>query len=788
MNLQFGREIPPVGPKGQFYVLGEAPGQNEDRIGSPFVGGAGNLLWRTLAKFGISRRQCRIANVFWRRPPANDIEKAKKSPLWEHYRKLTLQDIEASRPKAILALGAEAVRLLGISNSIKEARGFWFFWRGIPVMPTWHPAAVLRNFTMYLAFASDIKKFAEGKPPEWGVQPPIELKLKDADAFVAFCRELLHSDEFFACDIECAQHNGELQTSIIGLATTKAAVNAPPTPNVLSALRDLVQARPERFVFHNANFDLSWLQIEFGLKWPKPPQDTMIAHHILLADQPKSLEFAASLWLNVPAWKWLGRTGADEWLYNALDCYTTILLWPRLRNALEKEHAWEVYNQKRAELEVAIFMGLQGLRFSCAERERLREKLESEMQALEAKLVEGVGRQINFNSPVQMKRLLYEEWRLPPKKVKGKISAAEDAIKELLRDAKVPEERKEWLRIYLQWKKLSSLRSKELNVNPWSKTQRVHTTYNVVGTESARWSSSAPLWCKKEHAGTNLQNRNKPFRSMYLPPKEGWLFIAADYGGAEARIVAWRCNDEVCKKVFLEGGDIHKITASMMFGIPVEQVTKELRQIGKRIRHAANYGMSWKTLAKTMEISAAQAKDLLERYHRAYPKVREVFHKKTREIVQRTRMLRDAWGLPRFFSGRLDEDTFREAYSFYPQSTVTHTLNKALVAFWEWSKEKSWVKPCLQIHDEIVVACEPQAAEEVAHRLAECMAIEIPVFDLERELIEPLVLPTELKIGWNWGPQSEENQCGLIELSSLEELPKALEKLNEEGCHERKLD
>ena len=229
--------------------------------------------------------------------------------------------------------------------------------------------------------------------------------------------------------------------------------------------------------------------------------------------------------------------------------------------------------------------------------------------------------------------------------------------------------------------------------------------------------------------------------------------------------MAWRCNDEILIKGFLEGLDVHKLTASMMFGKPIEEIDNELRQIGKRMRHAGNYDMSWKTVSDQMEIPAAQAKELLNRYHSANPKIRQVFHAKTKEIVLRTRCLTNPFGLTRIFSGRLtDMETFRQAYAFYPQSTVTDALNKSIVEFYNWAEDKKWVAFCLQIHDEVVAICEPEATAEVATKLREVMEFPIPIECLETGKVRELVLPTDCKVGRNWGKyHPEKNPDGMKE-------------------------
>ena len=761
---ELGREIPPEGVAtgNSFYVLGEAPGQNEDRAGRAFVGSSGNLLWRLLRQFGVERSQCRVANVFWRRPPNNNIEIAKRMPEWTEYCQKTREDILESQPKVILALGRTALELLfGDQFKISEIRGYWLNWKGIPVMPTYHPASVLRFYSHYLPFSSDLRKACLyfhnlTSIPDASNFTIYESSPEKVTELIEFA---LQTQSPIAVDIE-VQQGQEWFCDLIGVAVSigdsVVASNSFPTSSVQASLRKLAQ-QTSLAIFHNAVFDLTWLYGEFAIEFMEAPHDTMIMHHILLPDQPKSLEFCSSLWLSIPAWKFLSETSITY--YNAMDCIATLLLYKVLEEELKKRNYWEVYDrQKRQEILPAVFMGYLGVRLDSQEQERLREEVRKEMSEVEAQIHQLFPEtaSINLNSEKQLKHLLYERWRLPVKTEKGKVTTRESALKDLLRSLRDlrPKEAK-FIELYLKWKSLSSVLSKELKLQPHPWTQRVHTAFNVAGTETARWSSSAPVFCSfrgKTIGGTNLQNRSKPYRSQFLPAIEGWIFVCADYSGAEARIVAYRCNDEQSKRAFQAGEDIHVLTASLMFGKSPEEISKEERRIGKTIRHASNYDMGWRKLSQIMQISASQAKDLLERYHSSFPKVRAVFHRKTAEILQRERCLLDAWGLPRFFTGRLnDPDTLREAYAFYPQSTCTHTLNKALLRLWDFSKEKSWCALALQVHDEIVMVCEAnhEAVQELLLRIKEAMEIEIPIFDLERETIEPLVLPVEFKVGWN---------------------------------------
>ncbi len=737
-----------------------------------FVGASGNLLFKTLLENGIKRDECRVANVFWRKPPGNNIEIAKKSPLWADYCMKTKEDILSSNPKVILVLGSEALKLLFPEKNISSSRGYIMEWNSIPLVATWHPAAVIRNMNLNFSFKLDVKKainiYREGFDSRLFKQPSMQMHPNNKEKFIELLNEIREKQQFFSIDIEC-QQKPVWRCNCIGIATGNIAVNTMPTPDAVEALKETVKAVGDKAIFHNAMFDITWLYGEFGIEWSKAPHDTMLMHHVLLCDQPKSLEFCVSIYLNVPSWKEM-RWSQDEtkWIYNLLDCIYTYELFFILREELKTMGFYEVYDkQKKEELLPAQFMGYLGLRLNVERLQEHKIKIEEEKTALAEELYELSG-YLNLNSPKQLKELLYDRWKLPVGKLKGKVSVNEEVLKSVIK--KIPkskEQYKEWIKKYLKWKTLSSILSKELKVEPCPFTGVVNTSYNVAGTEGARWSSSAPLW----GGGTNFQNRSKPFRDIYIPRFDKWLFVGADYSGAEARIVAWRCGDNICKQAFLEGKDIHKLTASMMFGLKEEEITKELRNIGKRIRHAANYNMSWRKLAELMEVSGLEAKELLERYHRAYPNIREVFHRKTQELVRRTKMLTDAWGLPRIFTGRLDDKAFREAYAFYPQSTCTHTLNKALLELWEWSKPLDWVALQFQIHDELVliVKNEKDKVFETLEMIEKSMLIEIPIVDLSTGKVEPLVLPIEFKTGKNWGD--------MIEFKKKEEVEKILEEL-----------
>ena len=192
MNIALGRVIPPwgeakdTGIHGKIYILGEAPGEIENRTGEPFKGGSGHLLFSTLGRFGVLRHNVRIGNVFWQQPPGNRISVVKDTVLFEQYSRQVRQDIEATKPDVIIALGATALECLTGDTKIVEARGYWTDYKGIPVLPTVHPSKVLREYQRYfIPFMCDLKKAVLGSKRGRSVlrYPKLELHNNDIETF-----------------------------------------------------------------------------------------------------------------------------------------------------------------------------------------------------------------------------------------------------------------------------------------------------------------------------------------------------------------------------------------------------------------------------------------------------------------------------------------------------------------------------------------------------------------------------------------------------------------------------
>jgi DNA polymerase-1 len=760
------REIPPIGTMvkvpdvhGRIYIVGEAPGADEDRIGMPFVGASGRLLMSMLATAGIYRNHVRIANACYVRPPKNDLTKLPEVTKLT-YRELLKKDIASLNPDLVIAVGAYALEVLTGLSPISSYRGTitQCSFAPIPVLPIYHPAAILRNWDMYVPTVMDIKKAARiSLNPQKHLSPQQEnFKLYcTPEDFVNVLRSI-PSHQPVAVDIETRPKDhvitfigvawGENDAANIFIPSWQPETVVP----VLNELESL--GRRCQIIYHNAVYDMTWLYMMLHT-WVPASWDTMAMHHTLQPEEEKSLKYCASIYLDLPAWK--HQAGDNLALYNARDCAATYALQRVLETSLREEKLLDFYlNMVHPRIEPVVFMGCRGLRVDEDMRQKMLNELLAEKEAYEA-IVSAYN--INPKSPAQLQQLLYDQFKLPVQRNKKTKKPTTDAkaIKKLSKIA--TGEAKIFLDAFMKWKKLESSLSKDVGVEPDPTTGCVHCGYNICGTETGRFSSSSNAW----DSGTNLQNRQKKYRAMFVPHKEGNVFVACDSVQAEAYVVAWIADDENLIEAFLSGKDLHVYTAAQMYGVPESAVTKEMRTIGKRIRHACNYSMSKVTLAEIMEISQAEAAELIERYHMTNPALRKVYFPNIDRLLQQQGYLITPLGRRRIFNGRPgDAKTSREAYAFIPQSTVGDLVIRALYHFYQYTKN-SPIALAVQIHDENIFETPIELAREAALKLKELMEYKMEITTFTGKTRE-LVIPCDFKTGYNLGPYDEKtNPRGL---------------------------
>jgi len=753
-------------------LLGEAPGIEEDRTGKPFVGKAGNTLNTLLSQAGIIRSQCLIANVAREKAPGNDmkhyfVDKGCKipTPRMLEYIATLKKEIETYRPNVVVAMGNTALWALTGRKGIKHARGSVTTSTLVPgqkLVPSYHPQAVGYDWSLATTVVMDLKKalYHSGFPdiPEDRRQLIIDPTKAN---FIELCQRLLDEKEPVAVDIEAVQAH----INRIGFS------NSPVWAFTLGTLKGKVPLFPERdeleiwewigrviselpIIYHNATYDLSVLFLRNGIPTYNLYMDTLVAAHNLWPELPKSLEYVTSILLDVPAWKHLSETAPGE--YNALDALNTKCIAPIMEKLLKKRDLWETFQREMSWIEPASMLQLQGLFVDMKKKEELVVEAKKNLKEVDAELLKLVGKEVNYNSPAQVKNLLYIDLELPPQykrrksiREKQKLTTGEDALKKLARMHEVPA-------FIIKRRKASKLISTFLDISV-SPENRVHSSYNVTGTGfGGRWSSSKSIILS--YGPGNLQNIPKEARTLYTVPK-GYVLLEADYIQAEAVAVAYLCLDTVLMKLFKDafgmsgserakGYDVHRYTAALMYDIPLEEVTKEQRTIGKTMRHASNYASGPGVLANKLDISMAQAKPLLKLYFQKNHLL-PIWHKRIQMQLRQDRTMINLFGRKHKFLDRWGDSLFRSAYAYIPQSSIGELLNISLRETYD--KLGNDIRIYLQLHDAIYSLVHHSETIDIMKELRKIMIKEVPVGR------ETMKIDVSFCVGDNWGEMKEQD-------------------------------
>lgn len=240
--------------------------------------------------------------------------------------------------------------------------------------------------------------------------------------------------------------------------------------------------------------------------------------------------------------------------------------------------------------------------------QKLGNQMEQTLAGIEKQIYELAGRQFNLNSPKQLAQVLFEELKLSPgKRRKTHYSTDVEVLQQLSRCHPLPAE----LLRYRELKKITSTYIEPLT--DLARNGRIHTTFNQTGTSTGRLSSSNP----------NLQNIpirrdiGRAIRRAFVA-RSGFTLISADYSQIELRILAQLSGDEILRQAFTRGGDIHRHTASLVFGIPEAEITEPQRRVAKVVNYGLIYGMSDFGLAQSLDIGREEARSFIQQYYALY--------------------------------------------------------------------------------------------------------------------------------------------------------------------------
>ncbi len=502
----------------------------------------------------------------------------------------------------------------------------------------------------------------------------------------------------------------------------------------LDILRPLLEDASVLKIGQNLKYDISVLA-RYGIT-VTPIDDTMLLSFVLNAGQHgHGMDELSERYLShTPlAFKDVARRGkalvsfaqvpldqATE--YAAEDADVTLRLWQALKPRLRPEKVTAVYETlERPLASVIAAMERAGIKVDREMLSRLSGDFAQRMAALEATAYEQAGREFNIGSPKQLGEILFDEMKLDGgKRTKtGAWVTDSDVLEDLAAQGETLP------RTILDWRTLSKLRSTytealQAAINP--ETGRVHTSFAMTGAQTGRLSSSDP----------NLQNipvrteEGRKIREAFIA-EDGHVLISADYSQIELRILAHIADIAALKDAFHKGQDIHAMTASEMFGVPIEGMDPMVRRQAKAINFGIIYGISGFGLGRQLGIPQSEANDYIKTYFQRFPGIRQ-YMDETRAFARETGHVMTAYGRKIHLAGIKTKGPARafaerQAINAPIQGTAADIIKRAMIRI-PAALDKAGLKGrmLLQVHDELLFECPEAEADKLIRVVRETMA------------------------------------------------------------------
>ncbi len=434
---------------------------------------------------------------------------------------------------------------------------------------------------------------------------------------------------------------------------------------------------------------------------------------------------------------------ADAVPYAAEDADITLRLWQMFKPRLHVEQVTTVYEtMERPLVPVLAQMEMNGIKVDRDVLSRMSNNFAQKMAALEAEIHELAGRSFNVGSPKQLGEILFDEMGLEGGK-KGKTGAyatGADVLEDLAAEGN------ELAARVLDWRQLSKLKSTytdalQDHINP--ETGRVHTSYVIAGANTGRLASTDP----------NLQNipvrteEGRRIREAFIAD-EGKVLLSLDYSQIELRILAHIADIEALKQAFRDGLDIHAMTASEMFDVPLDEMTPDIRRKAKAINFGVIYGISGFGLARNLRIPRKEAQGFIDRYFERFPGIR-TYMDATVEYAKEHKYVKTLFGrkihTPEMGSkGPRAGFAKRAAINAPIQGSAADIIRRAMVRMPE-AIDGMPAKMLLQVHDELIFEVEEGAVDAVTKVVRDVMeGAPMPAVKLDVPMI------VDAGVGANW--------------------------------------
>ncbi len=565
----------------------------------------------------------------------------------------------------------------------------------------------------------------------------------------------------FAC---LSDHPDPLQANLIGISFSWEAHKGYYIP----IDKDRVQAEKKLSYLKNFFLDTSIVKLghqlkadakllhNYQLKLAAPIFDSSLAHYLVNPDMRHDLTVLSETYLNYSPMSLedlIGKGRSKITISESpIEKQTTycceladlsLQLSEHFQTELKEADTLKLYNDIELPLLMVLSsMEIEGINLDVDFLNNLKEDLNQDILNLEKKIYELAGEEFNISSPKQLGDILFEKLNLvdKPKKTKtGQYSTAEDVLSFLAKDHEIVSN-------VIEYRGLSKLKSTYVDalpeqINP--KTNRVHTEYSQTVAATGRLSSINP----------NLQNipirteRGRQIRKAFIPRNEDFILMAADYSQIELRIIAALSEETTMIESFQRGEDIHASTAAQVFGIPIEEVTREQRSNAKTVNFGIIYGVSAFGLSNQTELSRSEAKELIDTYYQTYPKLRAYMnnqvnfardHGYVSTVLGRRRYLKDINNNNAIVRGAAE----RNAINAPIQGSAADIIKIAMIQIHKLLEEGNYkTKMLLQVHDELVFDMHKEERDTLA-----------PLIKKEMENAFKLSVPLIVDMGYgdNW--------------------------------------
>ena len=570
--------------------------------------------------------------------------------------------------------------------------------------------------------------------------------------------------EVVAFDTETEGLNA-LETDIVGISFSwqkgigyylPIKNNKPVHEKSFEILRPFFESTEIIKVGHNIKFDIQVLH-KYNVKVSSPIYDTMVAHYLINPDMRHNLDTLSESYLNyspISIESLIGKKGKNQISmrdvsidkitdYASEDADITLQLKSIFDKEIEVNNLSKIfYDIEIPMINVLSEMETEGIKIDTSYLEKLDKEFEEDLEKLKKEIFKKSGEEFNLNSPKQLGEILFDKLKLvsKPKKTKtGQYSTSEEVLSSLANDHKIIED-------ILEWRSLDKLQNtyvKSLPNEVSSLTNRVHSSFNQTVTTTGRLSSNNP----------NLQNipirtaNGQKIRRAFIPRGIDYILMAADYSQIELRVIASMSNEENMIDAFVNNQDIHTMTASKIYNVDPENVTREQRGNAKTVNFGIIYGVSAFGLSQQTDLNRSESKVMIDNYFLNYPGLKKYMSDQI-DFARNNGYVETIMGRRRYLqninsqNNMLRSSSERNAINAPIQGSAADIIKIAMINInSELKKQSLKSKMLLQVHDELVFDVHKSEKDQIK---------DIVKTTMESAVKLKVPLKIDLEFGKNW--------------------------------------